>query len=127
MEDNSISAQLMRFFDQVKIYLGLRVENIKLHVADYMIRFFTSIVLYLIIFWVLFFVVFFCCLAFAYWFGNKTGMWALGYLIIAAFYCLLALFIYILRRPLIVRPFTRHILNHMDFDKFNDFEGDENE
>jgi hypothetical protein len=124
MDDNSISAQLMRFFDQIKIYLGLRVESIKLHVADYLIRFFSSLVLLMIIFWVLFFVVFFCSFAFAYWFGDKTGHWALGYLIIAGFYVLMALCIYIFRRPFIVRPFTRYILNHMDFEKFNDLENE---
>lgn len=123
-EDNSLSAHLMKFFDQIKVYFDLRVDYLKLSVADYLIKIFSSIALSLIIFWISFFVVFFGSFAFAYWFGEKTGKWPLGFLIIAGFYILLALFIYAFRKAFIVRPFTRLILNQMKFDQIKETENE---
>jgi hypothetical protein len=123
-EENTLSAQLMRFFDQLKIYFDLRVDYLKLNAAEYLIRFFSRFALTLILFWVLFFVVFFGSFAFAYWFGETTGKWSLGFLIVAGFYILQALFIFVFRKALIVRPFTRLILNEMKFDQFKDVENE---
>ena len=122
MDDNSISAQLKKFFDQVKIYFELKLEYLKLNVAEYLIRFFSSLVLWMVVFLFLFFVLVFSSFAFAYWFGEMTGRWSLGFLIIAGFYVLLALFIIFFRRSIIIRPFTRLIINQMDLDQLNDTE-----
>ena len=123
-EDNSLSAQIKNIFDQVKIYLDLKVGYIKINVAGYLIRFFSSLVLWLVIFWILFFVVVFGSFAFAYWFGEMTGRWSLGFLIIAGFYIILAVFIYLFRRAIIVRPFTRLIISQMELDQFKDLENE---
>jgi hypothetical protein len=117
-EDNSLSSQLTKLFDQVKIYLDLQVGYLKLNVAEYLIRFFSSLVLWIVLFWILFFVVVFSSFAFAYWFGQMTGNWSLGFLIVAGFYILLAIFIYVFRKGIIVRPFTRLILSQMELDQF---------
>ncbi len=90
-EDNSLSAQIKKIFDQVKVYLDLKVGYLKLNVAEYLIRFFSSLVLWMVIFLILFFVLVFGSFAFAYWFGEVTGKWSLGFLIIAGFYILLAI------------------------------------
>lgn len=123
-EDNSLSAQLMRFFDQIKIYLDLKVGYLRINVADYLIRFFSSLILWLVLFWILFFVVVFGSFAFAYWYGEATGKWALGFLIIAGCYILLAVFIYAFRKAIIVRPFTRLILSQMELDQSKDLENE---
>jgi len=123
-EDNSLSAQLTRLFEQVKIYLDLQVGYLKLNVAEYLIRFFSSLVLWMVIFFILFFVIVFGSFAFAYWFGEATGRWSLGFLIVAGFYVILALFFYVFRTTIIVRPFTHHILSQMDLDKFKDSENE---
>lgn len=123
-KDNSLSAQLMRFFDEIKMYLDLKVGYLKLNVADYLIRFFSGLVLWLVIFWILFFVLVFGSFAFAYWFGEMTGKWSLGFLIIAGFYILLAVFIFAFRNAIILRPFTRLILSQMELDKFKDSENE---
>jgi hypothetical protein len=124
MEDNSLSAQIKMIFDQVKTYFDLRVSYLKLNVAEYLIRFFSSVILWMVIFFFLFFVLVFGSFAFAYWFGEMTGRWSLGFLIIAGFYILLAIFMYAFRRSIIVRPFTHLILSQMDLDKFNDSENE---
>ena len=124
MEDNSLSAQIKRIFDQVKVYLDLQVGYLKLNVAEYLIRFFSGLALTLILFWILFFVVFFCSFAFAYWFGETTGKWSAGFLIVAGFYFFLAFFIYIFRKTFIVRPFTRFILSQMKFDQIKEVENE---
>jgi len=122
MEEQSLSEQLLKLFEQIKVYFNLRVEYVKLHVAEYLIRFFSSLVLWMVIFMTLFFVVVFSSFAFAYWYGERTGKWSQGFLIIAGVYVLLALFMYIFRNVFIVKPFTRLILGQMELDKFNDSE-----
>ena len=124
MEDNSLSAQIKRIFDQVKVYLDLQVGYLKLNVAEYLIRFFSGLALTLILFWILFFVVFFCSFAFAYWFGETTGKWSAGFLIVAGFYFFLAFFIYIFRKAFIIRPFTRFIISQMKFDQIKEVENE---
>ncbi len=124
MSDPNLSDQLARLFDQVKVYIGLRVDYVRIHVADYLIRFFSSLILWMVLFWILFFVVVFLSFAFAYWFGEMTGRWSLGFLIIAGFYILLAFVIFALRKAIIVRPFTRLILDQMDLETPNE-ESDE--
>lgn len=121
-DDNSLSAQFKKIIDQVKVYLDLKVGYLKLHVAEYLIRFFSGLVLWMVLFFILFFVIVFGSFAFAYWFGELTGRWSVGFLIIAGFYILLAILIYALRKSIIVKPFTRHILSQMDLDQFNDTE-----
>lgn len=110
----------MHLFDEVKVYFNLRLDFLKLSIAEYLIRFFSGLVLWIILFWFLFFVLVFGSFAFAYWFGSVTDKTWLGFLIIAGFYLLLAIFIFAVRRPFIVRPFTRFILHQMELDKFND-------
>lgn len=124
MEDNSLSAQIKKIFDQVKVYLDLKVGYLKLQVAEYLIKFFSSLVLWMVLFFTLFFVVVFGSFAFAYWFGALTGKWSLGFLIIAGFYIILAIIIYALRKIIIVKPFTRLIVSQMELDQFNDTEDD---
>jgi hypothetical protein len=124
MQESSFSERLTHLFDQVKVYINLRLDFLKLNIAEYLIRFFSGLVLWIILFWFIFFVLVFGSFAFAYWFGDVTGKTWLGFLIIAGFYCLLAIIIYAVRRSLIVRPFTRFILQQMELDKFNE-ENDE--
>ena len=124
MEDNSISAQLKKIFDQIKDYFDLSVGFLKLTVAEYLIRFFSSLVLWMVIFLFLFFVLVFGSFAFAYWFGELTGRWSLGFLIVSGFYVLLAALIFVFKKALIVRPFTQLILSQLELDKFKDPENE---
>ena len=111
-------------FEQVKIYLNMRLDYLKLSGAEYLIRFFSGLALFMVLFWFIFFVLVFGSFAFAYWFGAETGKQWLGFVIVAAFYLLLAIVLYLLRRPLIVAPFTRMILQNMELDKFEEEENE---
>jgi hypothetical protein len=121
-DDNSLTTQLKKVYDQLKVYFDLKVGYLKIQVAEYLIRFFSGLVLWMVLFFILFFVIVFGSFAFAYWFGELTGKWSLGFLIIAGFYILLAVIIYAFRKSIIVKPFTYHILSQMDLDQFNDKE-----
>ena len=126
-EDISLSDLIKRLFEQVKTYFNLRLDYLRLYVAEYLIRFFSSLVLWMVIFLFLFFVLVFGSFAFAYWYGERTGHWSGGFLIIAGFYFLLAVLIFTLRRPLIIRPFTQLVIKLMELDKFNDLENEKKE
>lgn len=125
MESDSLSSQIKQLFDEIKIYVNLRISYLRVNVAEFLIRFFSGLVLWMVIFLFLFFVLVFGSFAFAYWFGEMTGKMSLGFLIIAGFYVLLAILIFAFRKPLIVRPFTRMIIDQMELDKLNDFQDEE--
>ena len=124
MQQNSFTEQLAHLFEQVKIYLNLRLDYLKLNVAEYLIKFFSGLALFMVLFSFIFFVLVFGSFAFAFWYGAKTGNQWLGFLIVAGFYLLVALILYLLRRPLIVRPFSRMIIENMELDKLSE---DQNE
>jgi hypothetical protein len=126
-EDISLSDLIKRLFEQVKVYFNLRVDYLRLYIAENLIRFFSGLVLWMVIFLFLFFVLVFSSFAFAYWYGELTGHWSVGFLIIAGFYMLLAIVVYALRRALIVKPFTQLIIKQMELDKFNDVEDEKKE
>lgn len=109
---------MLDLLEQLKSYVNMRIDYFKLQVAEYLIRFFSSLTLFIVIFWIAFFAVFFGSFAFAYWFGETTGMWAVGFLIVAGFYILLAVLVYVFRRILIIRPFTKLILEQLELNKF---------
>ena len=127
METDSLSAQFKQLIEQMKVYFDLRVNYARLYVAEFLIRFFSGLLFWMVIFLFLFFVLVFGSFAFAYWFSELTGKMSLGFLIIAGMYILIALLIYILRRPLIVKPFTKLIITQMELDKFNDLKNGEKE
>jgi len=127
METDSLSSQIKQLIDEIKVYVNLRISYLRVNVAEFLIRFFSGLVLWMVIFLFLFFVLVFGSFAFAYWFGELTGKMSLGFLIIAGFYILLAVLIFAFRRPLIVRPFTKMIINQMELDINNDEKDEEKE
>jgi len=74
----------------------------------------------MVMFWFIFFVLVFGSFAFAYWFGERSGKMWLGFLIVMGFYLVLAITIFIARQALIVRPFTRMIMENLELDKFEE-------
>lgn len=127
METDSLSSQIKQLIDEIKVYVNLRINYFRVNVAEFLIRFFSGLVLWMVIFLFLFFVLVFGSFAFAYWFGELTGKMSLGFLIIAGFYVLLAVLIFAFRRPLIVRPFTKMIIDQMELDINNDLKDEEKE
>lgn len=127
METDALSSQIKQLIDEIKVYVNLRISYLRVNVAEFLIRFFSGLVLWMVIFLFLFFVLVFGSFAFAYWFGELTGKMSLGFLIIAGFYILLAVLIFAFRRPLIVRPFTKMIINQMELDINNDEKDEEKE
>lgn len=126
-EDISLSELFKRLLDQVKVYLNLRIDFLRLYVAENLIKFFSSLALWLVIFFFLFFVLVFGSFAFAYWFGELTGRWSVGFLIIAGIYLLLSVLIYAFRKVIIVKPFTKLIISQMELDKLNDQDDEKEE
>ncbi len=127
METDSLSSQIKQLIDEIKVYVNLRISYLRVNVAEFLIRFFSGLVLWMVIFLFLFFVLVFGSFAFAYWFGELTGKMSLGFLIIAGFYILLAVLIFAFRRPLIVRPFTKMIIDQMELEINNDEKDEEKE
>jgi len=94
--------------DNLKNYLSLRIRLLKMEIAEWWVRFVADIILAVIVVAVAFFTLLFFSFAFAFWFGNETGNYPLGFLITGAFWVLLGLVIYLLRRTLLLDPITKY-------------------
>jgi len=125
--EQSLSDQIKQLVEEIKVYVNLRISYFRVQVAEFLIRFFSGLVLWGVIFLFLFFMLVFSSFAFAHWFGSITGNLTLGYLIVAGAYILLAVLIYSFRRPLIVRPFTKMIMEQMDLDQLIEKEDEKQE
>jgi len=77
--------------DNLKNYLSLRIRLLKMEIAEWWVRFVADIILAVIVVAVAFFTLLFFSFAFAFWFGNETGNYPLGFLITGAFWVLLTL------------------------------------
>lgn len=120
MKESTIVDKIITLFEQLKTYLELRAEHLRLTAGEHIVKLLGAFILRIVIVWVIFFFLLFCGLAFAYWFWGVTGHLALGFLITAGLYVLLGLLIYVFRKPLIFNPLTRvyFMINGLD-DKNN--------
>ena len=125
MKESTIVDKIISLFEQLKSYLELRAEHLRLTAGEHLIKLMGAFILRIIIVWVIFFFLFFCGLAFAYWFGKETGHLALGFLITAGMYLLLGLLIYVYRKPLIFNPLTRVFFKINGLDKNNNGKDEE--
>ena len=109
MEKN-ISEQVADLFEQVRKYINLKADYLKLSLGERLIKFFSFFMLHSLIIYIVFFVMFFLGMAFSIWFGEVTDRPYLGFLLTAIVFILLGVIVYLLRKPLIVDPLTRAYL-----------------
>ncbi len=99
---------LERLIKTLKDYIGLQKEYLKLDVIDKSIRLIAALALTAVVFVLACAVLFFLSFAVVYWLSPYVGM-AVAFVTVAVMLFVLLLFIYALRRPLIVQPLVRFI------------------
>lgn len=109
MESGNISDNFSELTENVKKYINLRIDLVKLVLTEKLARM-ASVFLIIIILFILFmFLLLFLSFSFIYWYGAVVGPTYVGALIVTGVYLLAGLAIIIFRIQLIMNPLIRQI------------------
>ncbi len=109
MESGKLSDNFTSLTENVKDYIDLRIDYLKLILTEKLSRL-TAFFLIAVIFFILaMFLLLFLSLSFVFWFGEVTGASWLGALIVTAVYVVGGLFIYLMRYKMFINPLVTHL------------------
>ncbi len=119
--DKSLFGQTEELFTHLRRYVEFRINDIKFSIARGWVKFVSDIIILILVMVMVIFILMFLSFAFAYWFGEETGRWALGFILTAAFWAIIALLVYLFRKPLILdhvaRSMAEDLLKHENNDE----------
>ncbi|HZK07650.1 MAG TPA: phage holin family protein [Bacteroidales bacterium] len=107
MNKQTFDAHLRKITRSIKQYLQLKTELYSLIVVERLARIYSHFIAALIFTFFIFFFTLFLSLGFVSWFTAMTGRTFLGYLIVAAFYLLMALIVHVFRRRIFFDPMVK--------------------
>lgn len=110
----SIPENFTELFENIKSYLALQLDLLKLNANERIIKSLAVIIILGVLAAVIFFIFFFLSFSFAYWYGERTGNMALGFLLISGIYVLLGIVVFSLRKSLIIKPLVYMWYKTMD-------------
>ncbi len=119
MEKEDFSEPLRNSIEGIKSYVAQQLAYNKLVLAKKMTELSARLVLFLLVFGISGLILLFLSFAFANWYAYNYGELFVGYLILVAFYFLLAAIIYIFRKQLIFTP-IRTITGNILFSEEDD-------
>jgi hypothetical protein len=100
MEEKKISETISDLSDQVRDYIHLRIDIFKLNLTEKLATLTTTLLISIIFFIVFLFFTLFLSLAFIFWFREYVGTAWVGALIVAGFYILVGIVVFLLRDKL---------------------------
>ncbi|MCX6283769.1 MAG: phage holin family protein [Bacteroidetes bacterium] len=109
MEPNRISDNFSSLTENMKDYINLRIDYVKLLLTEKIARLASFFLLSVIFFILGMFLVLFISFAFVFWYGEEVGPTYVGALIIVAFYIILGLSIFGLRNKLFINPLVKRL------------------
>jgi uncharacterized oligopeptide transporter (OPT) family protein len=105
MESNKISDNVSEISGNIKEYVRMKIDLMRLTLTEKMARL-ASFAVLIVVFCILFlFFSLFVSFAFILWFRANAGPAYIGALIVAAFYLVLGILIYLMRNTILVNPF----------------------
>lgn len=109
MEPNRISDNVSSMTENVKEYINLRIDYIKLLLTEKIARLASYFLMSVIFFILGMFLILFISFAFVFWYGDEVGPTFVGALIIVGFYVLMGLVIYGMRYKLFINPLVKKL------------------
>lgn len=113
-----ITNQLNYLIKDLQQYVERRLEYAKLDVTEKTVRIVSFLITVILLTLIIFPFLLFLTFALAYFIGQLLHSVALGFLIVAGGYLLLAIFLIAVRKPLITKPILKAMVN-MIFDTPN--------
>jgi len=111
MDIEKFQDNLDKTFASIKSYIGLEIELFKLIVFEKVAKVLTSVFTLFILIFVLFFTMLFLCLAFVEWYKTAGGTPTHGYLLVALFFFLVGLLVFLLSKRLFLNPMIKGFSN----------------
>jgi len=105
--------------EQIKKYINLRIDLLGLHVSAKLYRGLSIFIMSAIVAFAVLFFLFFASYSFIMWYSDYYGNASTGAFIVSGFYLAIALFVFVLRKPLIYNPLKKSVYNRMDFEEFH--------
>ena len=109
MANSSFSENVNEIIKIARSYVNTRIELWKLSLLEKTSLagafFLSSVIIVLIVAFILLFI----SLAFAFWYGQRTGDLSIGFLILAGFYLILGLIFIISRKHLVTGPVVKSL------------------
>ena len=105
--------------EQIKKYINLRIDLLGLHVSAKVYSGLSIFILSAVVAFAVLFFLFFASYSFIMWYNDYYGNASTGAFIVSGFYLVIALFVYLFRRPLIYNPLKKSVYNRMDFEEFH--------
>ena len=109
METGKISDNFSSLTENVKDYVNLRIDLVKLILTEKIAKLASFFLIAVIFFILAMFLLLFLSLAFVFWFGDEIGPAWLGALIVTAFYFLGGVLIYARRHQFFINPLVSHL------------------
>jgi hypothetical protein len=109
MESRKISENFSEITENIREYVLLKLDILKLTLTEKLARLASSLVIMLIFFILFLFISLFISLAFIFWFRDHAGPAYIGALIVAGFYLLVGCLIYLMRYTLFINPLVTQL------------------
>ncbi len=109
MEPNRISDNVSSLTENVKDYINLRIDYIKLVFTEKIAKLASYLLISVIFFILANFLLLFISFAFVFWYGEEVGPTSVGALIVVAFYFVVGMLIYWLRHQLFINPMIKRL------------------
>jgi len=119
MDIEKFQDNLDKTFENIKSYIKLETELFKLIIFEKVAKVLTSLFTLVILIFVLFFVMLFLSLAFVHWYQENGGLEVHGYLIVAIFYLIFGIVIFLASKRLFLNPMIKGSSNTA-FEEDND-------
>lgn len=121
MESQNLKENFSEISENVKTYISQKTDLLKLTVTEKLSLIVSALLIIVILFLVFLFISMFISIAFIFWFRDHAGPLYVGALIVAGFYLLLGIFVFLMRNSLFVDPLvtqiTKILLEEEDEDK----------
>jgi hypothetical protein len=109
MEQKKVSESIAEMTEQVKTYVQLRIDLFKLSLTEKLATLTTTLLISIIFFIVFLFFTLFLSLAFIFWYKEYAGDAWVGSLIVAGFYILIGIVVFLLRDKLFLNRVVTQI------------------
>ncbi|MEI6883103.1 MAG: phage holin family protein [Bacteroidota bacterium] len=109
MEPNRISDNVSSITENVKDYINLRIDYIKLLLTEKIAKLASYLLISVIFFILAMFLLLFISFAFVFWYGEEVGPTFVGALIVVGFYIIMGLLIYAMRYKMFINPMVKQL------------------
>jgi hypothetical protein len=109
MESQNLTDNVSEISENVKAYIRLKIDLLKLTLTEKLSLIISALLISVILFLVFLFISMFISVAFIFWFRDHAGPLYVGALIVAGFYFLIGVIVFLMRNSLFIDPLVSQI------------------